>query len=93
MGGTKGIAYVQISQISQLLAELLAVLGLLLAAETGILEQHHVALLHSLHSLGGGFAGDIVVGYEHHFLAQLLGQPLRHRRQGLLLVGAFLHLA
>ncbi len=73
VGRTKRITHIQISQVSQLFAEFLAVLGLFLTAETGILQQNHIAFLHGFHSLCGSFAGHIIVGHKHHFPAKLLG--------------------
>ena len=93
VGRTKGIADIEVRQLSQLLGELLAVLCLLRAAETGILKQYHIPLLHSLHCLCSVGASHIVIGYKHNLPAKLFGQPLCHRRQRLLLIGSLLHLA
>ena len=76
----------------QLLAEGLAVLGLLLA-EPGVLEEDHVAVGHGLYGGGGLGAGDGVDVHELDLGAQLLAQPLGHGGQGLALVGAVLDLA
>ena len=69
VGGTECVAYIIISQISQFLAELFAVLGLFSAAETCILQKNYIAFLHSFYSLGSCFAGYIVIRYENNFLA------------------------
>ena len=90
---TECITYIQISQVSQLFAELLTVLGLLCATETGILKQNNVAFLHVLNSLGSCFTGYIVVSYESNLFAQLLGQSLGNGCQGFAFVGAVLYLA
>ena len=90
---TKGIAYVIVCQVSQLFAELFTVLGLLFAAETGILKKHDVTLAHSLHSLGSSLAGHIVIRHKIYFLAQLLRQSLGNRSQRLTLVRAVLYLS
>ena len=90
---TECITYIQISQVSQLFAELLTVLGLLCATETGILKQNNVAFLHVLNSLGSCFAGYIVVSYESNLFAQLLGQSLGNGCQRFAFVGAVLYLA
>ena len=89
---TKCITYIQISQVSQLFAEFLTVLGLFCATETGILKQNNVAFLHVLNSLGSCFAGYIVVSYESNLFAQLLGQSLGNRCQRFAFVGAILYL-
>ena len=93
MRGSKGITHIEICQIGQLFGEFFSVFSLFLAPETGILKQNHISFFHGLHSLCGSLAGHIIIAYEHHFLAQLLGQSLCYRSQGLLLVGAFLHFA
>ena len=93
VGGTKCVAYIVVSQVSQLFAEFLAVLGLFFAAETGILQKYHIAVCHSLNSLGCCFAGYIVIRYEYNLLAQLLFQSYSNRSQGLTLVGAIFYFA
>ncbi len=93
MGRTERIAYIQIRKISQLLRELLSVLCLFLAAETGILKQDNVSLLHVLNCLCRSLACYIVIRYENNLLAELLGQSLCNGCERLLLVGTFLYLA
>ena len=93
MGGAECITYIVICQISQLFAELLAVLGLFRATETGILKQDNIALFHSLNSLGSCLAGYVVIRYEYNILAQLLGQAYCNRSQRLALVRAILYFA
>ena len=76
---TKCIAYIIVSQISQLFAELFAVLGLFFAAETSILQQNNIAVFHFSNSLGSCFAGYIVISNEFYLFAQLLGQSYCYR--------------
>ena len=76
MGRSECVAHIQIRQISQLLGELLAVLGLLCTAETGVLQQYNIALLHCLNSFGCSLSGYIIIRNEGYFLAKLLGQSL-----------------
>ena len=68
-------------------------LGLFLAAEPGVLQENDVAVLHLCDSLGCCISGDMIVGDELDFLAELLGKALCNRCQGLTLVGSILDLA
>ena len=81
VGGTESIAYIQIGQISQLLAELLAVLSLFLAAETGILKQYYVSVFHCGNCCCCGFACYIVISYKVYFPAKFFGQSPGNGRQ------------
>ena len=92
MAGAERIIHIAIRQRGQLLGEILDVLGLFLA-EAGVLEQHHVAVLHR----GDGglrvLADNGIVIREHDRLAQILAQARRHRREGELRLRAVLRLA
>ena len=92
MAGAERVVHIAIRQRGQLLGEILDVLGLFLA-EAGVLEQHHVAVLHR----GDGglrvLADNGIVIREHDRLAQILAQARRHRREGELRLRAVLRLA
>ena len=92
MAGAERIIHIAIRQRGQLLGEILDVLGLFLA-EAGVLEQHHVAVLHR----GDGglrvLADNVVVVREHNRLAQVLGETLGNGREGELGFRAVLRLA
>ena len=92
MAGAERVVHIAIRQRGQLLGEILDVLGLFLA-EAGVLEQHHVAVLHRGNGGLRVLADDSVVIREHNRLAQVLGQALRHRREGELRFRAVLRLA
>ena len=93
VGRTECIAYIVICQVSQLFTKLLSVLGLLCAAETGILKQNNITVFHSLNCLCSCLTGYIVICYKYYILTQLLGQAYCNRSQGLTLVRAILHFA
>ena len=93
VGRTESVANVIVGQFSQLFAEFFAVLRLFRAAETGVLQQNNVAVLHRCNRCGRFLAGHVIIGNEFHFLAQLLGQSGRYGSQGLAFVGAVFHLA
>jgi len=86
------IVNVCISQRSQLLAELGHVLGLFLA-ETGVLQQNDVAVVHGSHSSLCVVAHDGVVVRKHNGLAQLCAQRHSNGCQAELCLGAVLGLA
>ena len=44
VGGTECVAYIVVCEVSQLFAELFAVLCLLSTAETGILKKNYISL-------------------------------------------------
>ena len=90
---TECVAYIQISQISQLFAEFFAVLGLFLAAKTGILKQNYIPFLHGFHSIGCSLTGYVVVSNEHNLFTQFLGQSLCNGSQRLAFVGTILYFA
>ncbi len=79
-------------QRSQLRAERLEVLGLFLA-ETGVLQQNDVAVLHGGNGCLGVSADDLVVIGEYNVLAEQLGQANGYGREGELLLRAVLRLA
>ena len=81
-----------LSQRSKLRAERLKVLGLFLA-ETGVLEQNNVAVLHRGNSSLGVRADDLVVVCEDNVLTQQLRQTSGNGSEGELLLGAVLRLA
>ena len=80
MAAAEGVVHVGVSQGSQLLAEGVDVLGLLLA-EAGVLQQDNVAVRHGGDSGLGLGADDLVVIGEGDGLAQLLRQADRHGGQ------------
>ncbi len=93
MRGTKRVAYVYVAEVCQLFGEVLTVLCLLFAAETGILEKHHVALVHSGNRRGRRISGHIIISYKIDRFSKLLRQSFGNRRQRLSLIGAVFHLA
>ena len=92
MAGAEGVIHVGVGQRGQIPAELRQVLGLLLA-ETGVLQQHHIAVLHGGDSGLGVVAHDGVVIGKHNVLAQLGGQGHGNGGQAELGLGAVLGLA
>ena len=77
---TECIAYIDISQVSQLFAELFAVLGLLCATETGILKKHNVAVFHCFYSsFVAASPVTSIIRNKCYFLAKLLGKTLCNR--------------
>ena len=93
VGRAECVTYIQISQFSQFLAELFAVLCLFFSAETCILQKNYVSLLHCLHCLCCSFASYIVIRNKVYLLAQFLGKPLCHRCKRFSFVGAVLYFA
>ena len=73
MSGAESVVDEDIGQVSQSLAQLGIVLGLTLD-ETGILQQHHIAVVQSGGLCLGILAGHI--GSHDDFLAQQLAQPV-----------------
>ena len=92
MAGAERVIHIAVGQGSQVLGEVLDVLGLLLA-EAGILQEHDVAVLHRGDGRPGVLAHDVVVIGKHDGLAQVLGEALGHGRQGELGLRAVLRLA
>ena len=92
MAGAERIIHIAIRQGSEFLGELLDVLGFFLA-EAGVLEQHHVAVLHRGNSSLRVLADDVVVIRKHDRLAQVLGETLGNGREGELGFRAVLRLA
>ena len=92
VSGAEGVVHVAVSQAGQLFAELGQVLGLLLA-EAGVLQQNHVAVVHSGNSGLSLLAHNGVVIGEHNVLAQQLAQTHGYGSQAELLFGAVLGLA
>jgi hypothetical protein len=93
MGRTKCITYIYICQISQFLAEFLAVLRLFFAAETCILKKDNIPFLHCLYRCGSCFTRYIVICNKVNFFPQFLGQPFSYRCQRFPFVGAVFHFA
>ena len=96
VGAAECIAYIVICKISQFFCKALSCffrLGLFLASETGILQKDDVSVLHLGNSLGCCLSGNIVIGDELDFLAELLGQACGNRCQRLALVRALLYFA
>ena len=92
MAAAKGVVHIGIGQAGQILRECGHVLGLFLA-EAGVLQQHHVAVVHGGHSGLGVVAHHVVIVGKDNVLAQLCAQGLGHRRQAELGLGAVLGLA
>ena len=80
VGRTECVAYVYIAEIGKLFGEVLTVLGFLFAAETCILKEHYIALVHSCYGCCCGLACYVVIGYKVYRLAELLSQTLRNGR-------------
>ena len=93
VGRAKCVAYIHIAEIGQFFGEVLSVLGLFFAAETGILEQNHVSLIHSCYSRSSRLARHMVVGHKIYRLSKLFRQSLCNGGQGLALIGAVLYLS
>ena len=92
MAGAKGIVHIGVGQAGQLLAELRHVLGFFLA-EAGVLQQHHVAVVHGGDSGLGLRTDNLVVIGKLDGLAQLLAQAHSDGGQAELGLGAVLRLA
>ena len=92
VAAAEGVVHISISQRSQLLAELGHVLGLFLA-ETGVLQQNDVAVVHGSHSSLCVLAHNVVVVSKHNGLAQLCAQSHSNGCQAELCLGAVLGLA
>ncbi len=92
VSGAERVVDIHVGQAGQLLAERGLVFGLLFA-ETGVLQQHHVAVLHGRDSGMGLFTGHLVVVGKDDGLAQQLGQAHRAGSQAELGLGAVLGLA
>ena len=92
MAAAEGVVHVCVRQRGQLLGELRHVLGLFLA-ETGVLEQDNVAVVHGSHSSLCVLAHDVVVVCEHNGLAQLCAQGSCNGSQAELCLRAVLGLA
>ena len=92
MAAAEGVVHISVSQRSQLLAELRHILGLFLA-ETSVLQQDDVAVVHSGHSSLCVVAHDGVVIGKHNGLAQLCAQSHSNGSQAELSLGAVLGLA
>ena len=86
------IVNVCICQRSQLLAELRHVLGLFLA-ETGVLQQNDIAVVHGSNSSLCVLAHNVIVISEHNGLAQLCAQSHSNGSEAELCLGAVLRLA
>ena len=86
VGGTECVAYIVVCEVSQLFAELLAVLCLLSSTKTCVLKKNDISLFHCVHSLCCSFAGYIVIGYENNFFSEFLGKALCNRCKGFSLV-------
>ena len=82
-----------IDQISQLLRESLPVLGLLSTAESGVLQQNDLPILHFCNSLLGIFANNVVVLCKDHLGIYQLSQTLCNRCQRELILRTVLRLA
>ncbi len=92
MAGAESVVHVGVGQAGQILAELGQVLGFFLA-ETGVLQQHHIAVVHGGNSGLGLGAHDLVVIGKLDGLAQLLAQAHGNGGQAELGLGAVLRLA
>ena len=92
MAAAEGVVHISISQRSQLLAELGHVLGLFLA-ETGVLQQNDIAVVHSSHSSLCVLAHNVVIVSKHNGLAQLCAQSHSNGCQAELCLGAILGFA
>ena len=92
MGAAEGIVHIHVGQAGQLFAELGQVLGFFLA-EAGVLQQHHVTVLHGGHGSLGVLAHHGVVVCKGDRLAQQLAQAHSHGGQAELCLGAVLGLA
>ena len=92
MAAAEGVVHISVSQRSQLLAELRHILGLFLA-ETGVLQQNDIAVVHSSHSSLCVLAHNVVVVGKHNGLAQLCAQSHSNGSQAELSLGAVLGLA
>ncbi len=92
MGGAEGVVDIHLSQAGQIFAESGQVLGLFLA-ETGVLQQHNVAVLHGSHSGLGVLAHHVVVVGEDNVLAQQLAQTHSYGSQAELGLGTVLGFA
>ena len=91
VGGTECVAYIVVCEVSQLFAELFAVLCLLSSAETGVLKKNDISLFHCVYSLCCSFAGYVVIGYENNFFSEFLRKALCNRSQGFSLVRAIFY--
>ena len=92
VSGAEGVIDIHLGQAGQLAGEGLQVLGLFLA-ETGVLQQHHVAVVHSGHSGLGVFAHHGVVIGKDHGLPQQFREANSAGGQAELGLGAVLRLA
>ena len=92
MAAAECIVNVCICQRSQLLAELRHVLGFFLA-ETGVLQQNDIAVVHCGNSSLCVLAHNVVVISEHNGLAQLCAQSHSNGCQAELCLGAVLGFA
>ena len=91
---TECIAYIIISQISQLFAELFAVLGLFFATETGILQQNNIAVFHFSNSLLSVVAYNSVISSKCNLCAgENFFKSLCYGSKGELSLGTVLGLA
>ena len=94
VGGAECVHYEDaVGQVSQLLAELLAVLGLFCAAETCVLKDYDLAVLHLSNSLLCDVACYLVVLGENYLCIYKLSQSVSGSLQGELLLRAVLRLA
>ena len=92
MAAAECIVNICISQRSQLFAELRHVLGLFLA-ETGVLQQNDIAVVHGSNSSLCVLAHNVVVVSKHNGLAQLCAQSHSNGCQAELCLGAILGFA
>ena len=92
VAAAEGIVNVCVCQRSQLLRELGQVLGLFLA-ETGVLQQDDVAVVHGSDSSLCVLAHDVVVVSKDNGLAQLCAQGHSNGSEAELCLGAVLRLA
>ena len=88
---TKCIAYIDISQVSQLFAELFTILGLLSTTETCILKKNYISIFHLRNCFGSCLSGYMIIRYEYYLFAKLLRQTLCNRCQGFSLVRTILY--
>ena len=92
MAAAECIVNISVGQRSQLLRELGDVLGLFLA-ETGVLQQDDVAVVHGSDSSLCVLAHDVVVVSKDNGLAQLCAQSHSNGSEAELCLGAVLRLA
>ena len=91
VGRSECVTYIDVSQVSQLFAELLTVLGLFCTTETGILKKNYISVFHVLNSFGSCLSGYMIIGYKYNLFAKFLGKTFCNRCKGLSLVRAILY--